>query len=105
LFPKLYQAVENLPLRQGITHVDILDLPQELRSLFTTITRRGSITPADAAQVLNVTVEQVTRLAAGLAEKGYLLIEAKTGHPVYKIRRRPKRNRHIRTDVWQKPDF
>ena len=72
-YEQLRNEVEEVPQVNGIVPVDILNLPQPLARLVRGLVRDKTISAAELAGELEITVEQATGLADSLIEKGYFL--------------------------------
>lgn len=107
LFEELYQEISKYPTREGISQVEIINLPSPLAAVFGKIIRQGSISERGFAADLNITAEQARQLAQLLVSKGYLTaVPADTGdEQTYQLNFNRQRSRRVPTDIWKKLDL
>lgn len=100
MFAHLRQAIEEQPAMQGITILDVLQLPEPLGGLLKSLARRGPCPSSVLAAELAVTPDEMRVLGDMMIEKGLLTAtegEA-DGEIVYRVRlasaqsRRPSTN-------------
>ncbi len=105
IFHTLQQEINARDKVQGISQLDILNLPPPLDSTLNSITRRGVITLSEFSQDLDMAQEQGENLAKLLVKKGYLRVVEHEDELAYKVRYAPKRKRKVPTKVWDALDF
>ncbi len=107
VFDELCQRIRSTPPCQGVSQLDVVNLPVPLVSVFRKAIRSGSISQADFAISLAFTQQQAAFLANLLMEKGYLSVsKGEIGsETVYKVRFVRKRKRRVPSDVWSKLDL
>ncbi len=107
LFEELYQEISEYPTRDGISQVEIINLPPPLAAVFGKIIRQGSISESGFVADLNITTEQARQLAQLLVSKGYLAATpVDTGDEQrYQLNFNRQRGRRVPTDIWNKLDL
>ena len=86
---------------EGITPLDVMELPEPLRTAMNKLMRKGSMTVGGLALELNIETVEARELGQTLVEKGFLhLGEQKTdGEIVYRVRLGRTRGRSMPLDL------
>jgi len=105
LFDQLYQKIDTCPSQDGISQIDILNLPAPLVAPFNRITRQRKISEPDFAAELGISRPQMQRLGQLLVEKGYLTRQLVDDETIYQINFAQHRVHHRATAVWDKLDL
>jgi len=100
LFQRLQAEIELRERTEGISPLDLLDLPPALRRVLTRITRAGHITLTNLATDLALPEDQVRAVTTQLAEKGYLRQYVREGERYYCTYFGRKRGRELPLDLW-----
>lgn len=101
-FDTLRTAVNALERVEGITPINLLDLPPPLNDALRQLTRQSSMTLEDLANVVGLPVDQMLTLAELLVSKGYLTSESQsstTGNLVFRLYFARMRRRTINLDL------
>jgi hypothetical protein len=85
---------------EAITPLDVMELPEPLRTAMHKLMRKGSMTLSELTAELNVEMVEARRLGQTLVEKGLLsLVEQKAdGEIVYRLRLGRTRGRSVPLD-------
>jgi hypothetical protein len=87
MFEQLLNELAGRPAAQGITMVDVLDLPAPLGAVLRYMIRVGALPLSELAARLALTADEARTLGALLVEKGMLTAEAaRDGEPAYRVR-------------------
>jgi hypothetical protein len=87
MFEQLLNELAGRPAVQGITMVDLLDLPAPLGAALRRIVRADTLPLSDLAAELALNIDEARALGALLVEKGMLTVEAAgDGEPAYRVR-------------------
>jgi hypothetical protein len=87
MFEQLLNELAARPAAQGITMVDVLDLPAPLGAALRHMIRAGALPLSELAAELALTADEARALGALLVEKGILIAEAAAdGEPAYRVR-------------------
>lgn len=110
-FEMLVAAVEKLDPVQGVTLLNVYDLPEALVHILTEVMRGRSLSVVEFAEVLGFTAVEGEQLGDLLADKGFLQartqVDLAAGGQVkiYRVQfERPKR-RNMSSKVWDKLDL
>src|SRR5262245_17426463 len=96
MFEQLLSELASRPVVQGITMVDVLDMPAPLDGVLRRMIREGALSLGRLAQELALTEEQTRMLGALLVEKGIVTAEPPDGgDPVYRVRFATARRRPL----------
>lgn len=101
LFQRLQEEIELRERTEGISPLDLLDLPPALQHVLTQITRAGQISLTDLATDLALPEEEVLVLTARLVEKGYLREYMRAGERYCRTHFGRKRERELPLDLWE----
>jgi hypothetical protein len=87
MFEQLLTQLANRPTAQGITMIDVLDMPAPLDSAIRRMIREGTLSLGRLAQELVLAEDQARILAALLVEKGVVTAEQSPGgEQLYRVR-------------------
>ena len=96
MFEQLLSELANRPIAQGITMLDMLDMPAPLDGALLRMIREGALPLGRLAQELALAEEQARVLGALLVEKGIVTAEQPAGgEPVYRVRFAAARRRSL----------
>jgi len=96
MFEQLLSELANRPVVQGITMIDVLDMPVPLDGVLRRMIREGELSLGRLAQELALAEDQVRTLGALLVEKGIVTAEQPAdGEPVYRVRFAAARRRPL----------
>lgn len=100
-FDALLGKLAKLEKVNGITPVDILQLPHPLDNIVKEMMRKGGMTLAELAARLDLSMAETRRLGAVLIEKGFLQSEDRKESEgvVYKVYLARIRGRNISLDL------
>ena len=91
VFDELMHALEQVDPVEGVTPIDVLDLPDPLGRVFGHLVRKGWMTSVDLAAEMGLQEYQARQVAELMVRKGFLLKEARddenqpaTRPPVYR---------------------
>ncbi|MGC9356345.1 MAG: hypothetical protein ACP5GX_00675 [Anaerolineae bacterium] len=100
IFQHLQDEIEDREGREGISLAELLELSPPLRRLMNRITRHGQLTAEQAAEEVDMDVDDVREMLDGLVGKGYLLREEHEEGWVYLIRFARKRGATLPPGIW-----
>jgi hypothetical protein len=87
MFEQLLSELGNRPAVQGITMIDVLDMPAPLDGVLRAMLREGTLSSSRLAQELALVEDQARILGALLVEKGIVTVEQPSGgEPIYRVR-------------------
>jgi hypothetical protein len=87
MFEQLLSELANRPVVQGITMIDVLDMPAPLDGVLRAMLREGALSLSRLAQKLALVEDQARTLGALLVEKGIVTAEQPAGGElVYRVR-------------------
>src|SRR5262245_35630500 len=87
MFEQLLNELATRPAVEGITMVDVLDLPAPLSAVLRHMIRAGARSLSELAADLALTTDEARALGALLVEKGMLVIKAAdAGEALYCVR-------------------
>ena len=96
MFEQLLTELASRPIAQGITMVDVLDMPAPLDGILRRMIREGALPLSRLAQELALSEEQARALGALLVEKGIVTAEQPAGgEPVFRVRFAAARRRPL----------
>lgn len=101
-FDTLRAAVQGLERVEGITPINLLDLPTPLNEGLRQLTRQSSMTLEDLAALVGLPPDQMLILAEMLVDKGYLTSENRssvTGSLMFRIYFARMRRKTINLDL------
>jgi hypothetical protein len=100
-FNRMRQALDERLKTDGITPLDVMALPEPLRSAMNKLMRKGSMTSSELAAELHIGTVEARQLGQMLVEKGILsLVEQKAdGEIVYRLRLGRTRGRSVPLDL------
>jgi hypothetical protein len=102
MFEQLLSQIANRPVAQGITMIDILNIPAPLGGVLRQMLREGALPLSRLAQELALDEPQARALGALLAEKGVVTIEEPAeGGPAYRVRFASARRRELPSRLLQ----
>jgi len=104
LFDRLGQELAAREKAAGLTMMDVLTLPDDLRKLFNWMMRQEEIGPADAVTFTGSDEATVRQTLASLVEKGFVREIQVGGLTRYRVRLAPKRGREVPLNIWQALD-
>jgi hypothetical protein len=87
MFEQLLSELARRSTVQGITMIDVLDMPAPLDGVLRRMIREGTLSLSRLAQELALAEDQARTLGAMLVEKGIVAVEQPPGgEPVYRVR-------------------
>jgi hypothetical protein len=87
MFEQLLNELASRPTMQGITMIDLLDLPVPLSAALRHMIQVGALPLSGLAAELTLSDDQARALGALLIEKGILAVEAADDRePIYRVR-------------------
>ena len=96
MFEQLLSELANRPVAQGITMVDVLDMPAPLDGILRRMIREGALSLGHLARELALAEEQARVIGALLADKGIVTTEEPAeGELVYRVRFATARRRPL----------
>jgi hypothetical protein len=96
MFEQLLSQLANRPATQGISMIDMLDMPAPLDAVLRHMLREGPLSLSRFAQELALDERQARALGTLLAEKGIVTIEElASGEFVYRVRFAVARRREL----------
>jgi hypothetical protein len=100
LFNRLQDEIDAQERQDGISPVDLLDMPAPLAKIVKLIVRRNGMKLENIAEAVNQSAEDVQNTLAELVQKGYVR-EVKVKQDVwYKARFAQKRSRTLSSSFW-----
>lgn len=105
LFDRLQAEIEANERGDGISPVDLLDLPSEIATLIKRIIRLNGMRLTQVAQELGATPEQAQQSLDELVAKGYVRRVEVKGELWYKARFAKKRSRSLSSAFWRSLDL
>ena len=109
LFDRLEGELEKREKEQGITPLDLVDLPVELRKIMRLMLRELQMSLPElhaATQTIEETKgigeEELQRLLDKLLNQGWLIQLGEDGAPRYKVNLRRKRSSKLGDSIWSK---
>ncbi len=104
LFDRLGQELNAREKASGLTMMDVLTLPDDLRKLFNWMMRQEEVGLADVAAHVEQDESAACRLLADLVERCFVR-ETRVGSETrYRVRLAPKRGREVPLNIWQALD-
>ena len=104
LFNRLQDEIEAQEHQDGISPIDLLDLPSTISSIVKKIIRHNGMKLSQIAEEMDQPPEEVQKTLDGLVEKGYMRrVEVKT-EVWYKARFAKKKNRTLSSGFWNALD-
>lgn len=100
IFKHMKDEIDEREKREGITLAELLDLSPPLRRLMNRVTRLGELSPEQAAEDLDMPVEETHAMLKSLVEKGYLLREKKEDSWIYRVYFAKKRGTSLAPGIW-----
>ncbi|MCB0217202.1 MAG: hypothetical protein H6648_06045 [Caldilineae bacterium] len=100
LFDRLQQDLEQREKMAGISPVDLLDMPDDLRTLVLLLSRKGELPLATLCELAGLTEAEATHLLGALEEKGFVLGREIKGVPHYRTYFGQRRRREVPLDIW-----
>ena len=100
IFKHLQDEIDDREKREGITLAELLDLSPTLRRLMNRVTRHGELTVKEAAEELDISVEETEEMLNALVEKGYLLREKREDVWIYRVYFARKRGTSLPPGIW-----
>ncbi len=104
MFGRLQDQLEARERVEGISLMDILNLPDPLRALLNWMMRAGETGLQDITAHLEQEEEQAKRLLAGLVDKGLVLEGGTQDRPRYRVRFNSKQSRGVSPNLWKALD-
>lgn len=97
----LRQELEGWPQREGVTPIDIGDLPEPLREPLQQALRVGTTSLSEMASRLGLDQDQTRHLLALLIDKGFLVAagESPDGDSLYRINLVRRKERKLPFDL------
>jgi len=85
-FEQLHEELGQMEQVEGISALEVSDLPDPFGALLKKMIRQGSMTVEEMAAVLGLDAEQSYHFGNDLAAKGYLQVEERdSGDAVYRV--------------------
>jgi hypothetical protein len=112
-FAAVLEMVGRLDEVEGVTMLNVYELPEGLAHILTEVMRGRSLTVAEFGEVLSLTAVQAEQLGDLLVRKGFLQTrqqmddgaDGEAGTKFYRVQfERPKR-RNMSSAVWDKLDL
>ncbi len=100
LFDRLQEEIERTP-DEGITFSDVLELPQELRTLFNQLARAGEATAEELAEVTGGDLDEVEHGLNELVERGFVVQEQMEQAVIYRPHFARRRSRKLPLGIWE----
>jgi hypothetical protein len=100
LFDRLQDELERRERSEGVSPLDVLELPEDLRAVLQLIARRGAMTAREVAADTGAELEPTQALLASLEQKGFLRVTDATGEPTYKRYLGHRRARTVPLNIW-----
>ena len=102
IYDLLEQALQERPRLEGVTPVNIAELPEPLRASLRETLRVGTISMCMIADDLGLHHDQASRVADLLIDKGFLSAagESPDGESLYRIKLARRKGRDVPTDIW-----
>ena len=100
LFERLQDEIEEREKREAISPLDLLDLPEALRTLMQLIIRRGQATAHELAQEMEGSENALESMLQSLVDKGYLATVPGTTPPRYRPVLGRRRARELPSGIW-----
>jgi predicted ArsR family transcriptional regulator len=100
LFDRLQDEINSQESQEGISPVDLLDLPASISKIIKKIIRRNGMKLEEIAQELDQSVEQAKESLDELVAKGYVRQVEVKEVIWYKARFAQKRNRTLSAGFW-----
>jgi len=100
LFDRLQTEIDRRERVEGISPMDLLELPADLRKVVQTLARRGGMTVASLATELALAPSELAPLTEALVDKGLIEPSAVEGQPGYRVRFTRRRAREIPFNIW-----
>ncbi len=101
LFDRLGKELEAREKASGLTMMDVLTLPDDLRKLFNWMMRQEEVGIADVTTFLKHDEATARKLIADLVERCFVRENQVGGETHYRVRLAPKRGREVPLDIWQ----
>jgi hypothetical protein len=100
-FEHIQQELNKRSKVEGITPLDVMELPEPLRTAMNKLMRKGSMTVGELAAELNIEMVEARQLGEMLVAQGLLsLVEQKAdGEIVYRVRLGRTRGRSVPLDL------
>jgi hypothetical protein len=96
MFEQLLSKLASRSVAQGITMIDVLDMPAPLDKALRRMIREGALSLGWLAQELALTEDQTRALGVLLVEKGIVTVEQSAdGEMVYRVRFAAARRRPL----------
>jgi DNA-binding MarR family transcriptional regulator len=99
-FNPAQEEIDARDQQEGITPVELLELPPLLLRLVTRIAREGWVTAEAAAEYFGESPASMQEALDGLVERGYLGREERQEGWVYRTRFARKRGRELPENIW-----
>lgn len=104
LFDRLGQELHAREKAAGLTMMDVLTLPDDLRKLFNWMMRQEEVGLADVTAFLRQDEAVARKLLADLVERCFVREAQAAGETRYRVRLAPKRGREVPLNIWQALD-
>ena len=104
LFNRLQDEIDSQEKQDGISPIDLLDLPSAISSIIKKIIRRNGMKLAQIAEELNQSPDETQETLDGLVEKGYVRRVEVKEEVWYKARFAQKRTRSLSSGFWSALD-
>jgi hypothetical protein len=100
-FDRMQQDLDKRVKVEGITPLDVLELPEPLRTAMNKLMRKGSMTLSELTAELNIEMVEARQLGQLLVEKGFasLVEQQADGEIVYRVRLGRTRGRSVPLDL------
>ena len=100
LFDRLQQDIEQRDKMAGISPVDLLDMPDDLRTLVLLLSRKGELPLVTLCELSGLSEAEATSLLGSLEEKGFVLGREIKGVQHYRTYFGQRRRREVPLDIW-----
>ena len=104
LFNRLQDDIDDQNSQDGLSPVDLLDLPTALARVIKRIIRRGGMKLPQIAAELDQSIEETQRALDALVDKGFVRKFEVKQEFWYKVRFAKKRNRRLSSGLWSALD-
>ena len=104
LFDRLQDEINSQENQDGISPVDLLDLPRSISKIIRKIIRKNGMRLDQVAQELDQSLEETKKSLDELVEKGYIRQVEVKKEIWYKARFAQKRSRTLSADFWSALD-
>ena len=101
-YEELFEKIKNVPQVNGISPVDVLNLPDPMGGVIRDMTRHKTMSLNQLAEELGLALEETHTICQTLVDKGYFALLNEHDRPserVYRVRFAEMRKRNIPFDL------